>query len=239
MTGMATLTAADLLARATGANPAQPLFTWYDDAIGERVELSGLTFGNWVAKTANLLVDGCGLGAGDTASVSLPPHWQTAAVLIGCWTAGLTVVTDGPADVAFASTGSASAATSAPDRYVLGLAPMGMPMRDAVPDGWLDYIAEVRGHGDRFTPMTPAGPGDPALDAESHTGLLGRAAARAADLRIPPDARVLIDAGVHPDPVDWLLAPLVSRTSVVLCANADRDLLEERARSERAEILLP
>ena len=31
---------------------------------------------------------------------------------------------------------------------------MGLPMRD-VPAGWLDYVVEVRGHGDRFTPAAP------------------------------------------------------------------------------------
>ena len=47
---------------AYAGDPARPLLTWYDDGTGERVELSGATLGNWVAKTANLLVDGCGLG---------------------------------------------------------------------------------------------------------------------------------------------------------------------------------
>src|SRR5215468_371295 len=68
-------------------DPAQPLITWYDDATGDRAELSGATLANWVAKTANLLVDGGGLGPGDRAAVLLPPHWQTAAVLLGCWSA--------------------------------------------------------------------------------------------------------------------------------------------------------
>src|SRR5688500_10788668 len=104
-------TAASLLGRATATDPAQPLLTWYDDGTGERVELSGLTLANWVAKTANLLVDGCGLGAGDTATVLLPPHWQTAAVLLGCWTAGLSV--DSSGDVIFTVSLAASAGRTA------------------------------------------------------------------------------------------------------------------------------
>ena len=55
-----------------------PRLTWYGPD-GERVELSGRGLDNWVAKTANLLVDGLGLGPGDTATVAVPPHWQTAA----------------------------------------------------------------------------------------------------------------------------------------------------------------
>ena len=75
------------------ADPSRPLLTYYDDGTGERTELSGATLDNWVAKTANLLVDGCGLGPGDRAAVLLPPHWQTAAVLLGCWSAGLSLNT--------------------------------------------------------------------------------------------------------------------------------------------------
>src|SRR5687767_15670802 len=90
-----------LAARAAAADPTRPLLTFYDDGTGEWVELSGNTFANWVSKTANLLVDGCGLGPGDTALVAVTPHWQTAAILVGCWAAGLSVESEG--DVAFAS----------------------------------------------------------------------------------------------------------------------------------------
>ena len=38
-------------------NPAGPRITYYDDATGERVELSTATLANWAAKTANLLRD--------------------------------------------------------------------------------------------------------------------------------------------------------------------------------------
>ena len=37
--------------------PTSPLVTYYDLASGERVELSGVTTANWVAKTANFLID--------------------------------------------------------------------------------------------------------------------------------------------------------------------------------------
>src|SRR5919201_780724 len=66
-----------MLAAALAADAARPLLTWYDDANGERVELSGATLANWVAKSANLLVDGSGLAPGDPAGVRLPPHWQS------------------------------------------------------------------------------------------------------------------------------------------------------------------
>src|SRR5690606_33707705 len=50
-------TPADLLSSALAADPGRPLVTFYDDATGERVELSVATFAYWVAKTANLLQD--------------------------------------------------------------------------------------------------------------------------------------------------------------------------------------
>src|SRR5215813_5255739 len=86
--------------------PDQPLITFYDDATGERTELSGATLRNWVAKTANMLVDDLDLRPGQWAAVGLPPHWQTAAVLLGCWTIGLAVTTSpDPAEAAFVAAG--------------------------------------------------------------------------------------------------------------------------------------
>ena len=36
---------------------SEPLITYYDLVSGERTELSGVSFANWVDKTSNLLVD--------------------------------------------------------------------------------------------------------------------------------------------------------------------------------------
>ena len=82
----------DLLRRELAAEPSRPLVTFYDDATGERVELSVKTFDNWVAKTANLLVDGLGVDAGARVALALPLHWQTAVWLYACWAAGLTAL---------------------------------------------------------------------------------------------------------------------------------------------------
>ena len=43
--------------RQVGRYGDKPFLTWYDDHRDERIELSYRTFDNWVAKTANLLVD--------------------------------------------------------------------------------------------------------------------------------------------------------------------------------------
>src|SRR3954453_15267587 len=78
-----TTTIPQALASAVRRHPATPLLTWYDDASGDRTELSGATLDNWVSKTANMFIDGLGLGGGDTVAVLLPPHWQTAAIVLG------------------------------------------------------------------------------------------------------------------------------------------------------------
>lgn len=217
-----------IFAAAVARDPARPLLTWYDDATGERTELSGATLDNWVAKTGNLLVDDVGLAPGDRAAVLLPPHWQTAAVLLGCWAAGGSV-TPGPpepVEVLFAAADriDEAAAWAAGERYALALAPFGAPLRD-VPAGFADYVVDVRAHGDHFTPYPGCGPQD--------ADLCDRARRRAAELGMGPADRVLVDASRHPDPVGWLLAPLVSGATVVLCGNLDRSRLGGRIAVEK------
>src|SRR5688500_1549948 len=95
----------EMFAAATAGDAARPFITYYDDATGERVELSYLTVANWTNKTANLLVDGSGLGPGSTAAVSMPAHWLTSALLLGCWSAGVAIAHEA-ADVDVAFVGS-------------------------------------------------------------------------------------------------------------------------------------
>ncbi|MDT5035732.1 MAG: hypothetical protein QOE03_917 [Micromonosporaceae bacterium] len=256
-------TVAALFAAVVAIDPTRPLLTYYDDATAERTELSGATLDNWVAKTANMLVDGLGLGHGDRATVALPPHWQAAAVLLGCWSAGLSLSladpTDPagsagsaqpagsaesagsarpagsaqPAEVAFVAIDRLADAAGAGDRFVLGLAPMALPLRD-VPAGYTDFVAEVRGHGDRFRPSTPIGGTDPALtDGTDHDRLYAAALDAAERLALSPTDRVLVDAARVDGPLDWLLAPLAAGASIVLCANSDPAALAARQASER------
>jgi uncharacterized protein (TIGR03089 family) len=227
-------TVSELLSRAVAADPTRPLLTWYDDGTGERTELSGATLANWVAKTGNLLVDGLALGPGDRALVLLPPHWQTAAVLLGCWSAGLSVILTSPpdaggdpaADVAFVAAGRAGEVTVG-DRYALALHPLGLPLRE-VPPGYQDFSVEVRGFGDRFA----------GVRVRDQGALCADAARRAAELGLEPGDRVLIDVATHPDPVDWLLAPLAARTSTVLCGHFDPGRLTARVAAERVTRVL-
>ncbi|AGL14656.1 TIGR03089 family protein [Actinoplanes sp. N902-109] len=230
------------LLAAVRRDPTMPLLTWYDDASGDRTELSGATMDNWVSKTANLLTDGAGLDRGDTVAVLLPPHWQTAAILLGSWTAGLTVARTAepqPVNVLFTRPEDVEAvsAWSAGDRYATGLLPLAMPLRQ-VPTGYLDYTIEVRGYGDHFTAYQPLTASDPALGDVTHGDISRTVTARAQELGITSGARVLIDAATFPNPRDWLLAPLFAGATVVLCANLDSSAVDKRAASENVTLVL-
>ncbi|MET0424771.1 MAG: TIGR03089 family protein [Actinoplanes sp.] len=229
-------------AEAVRRDPSTPLLTWYDDATGDRTELSGATLDNWVSKTANLLIDGVALGPGDLVAVLLPPHWQTAAILLGAAAAGMPAATENDLPVAvealFTTPDRADrvAAWGNGEKYATGLLPFAMPLRE-LPPGFVDYVTEVRNFGDFFRGQ-PISPDDEALTDQSHRSVLEYAAERAAQLGIKPGDRVLIDAGTYPDPIDWLFAPLVTGASIVLCGNLDESKTESRAASEKVTVVV-
>jgi uncharacterized protein (TIGR03089 family) len=227
-------------ASAVAADPARPLLTWYDDATGERTELSGATLSNWVSKTANLLTDGCGLATGDVAAVRTPPHWQTFAIYLAVWTAGL-AVTHSPSsspDVAFLMPDADAVAA---DSFAVGLHPFALPVRD-LRAGVADWVSSARVHGDYYTGPSVS-PSAPALVDLPHGGSISQAdlvshgLARASALGLSPGTRVLISIADHPQPVDWLVAPLVAGCSLVAVAHADASTLDARAATERAVIV--
>ena len=115
-----------LIERRTRRAGDRPLITWYDDATGQRIELSWKTFENWVAKTANLLVDELGLEPGDRVATMLDGHWQAPVVLAACWRAGVSVVPAGAGvdgDAAAALLAGAGCAACFVHEDLLGLVP--------------------------------------------------------------------------------------------------------------------
>lgn len=140
-----------LLATALRNDPSGPFLTFYDDATGERVELSLTSLENWVAKTANLLVDEFDLEPDEPVTVDLPPHWQTAVIVLAVGLAGGVVGAGGR--IAFF--GEGNPAPDAEELVGLGLRPLGGGLRTPVP-GVLDYAREVPTHGDRFAAVAPA-----------------------------------------------------------------------------------
>ncbi len=212
------------------ADPASPRITHYDDAAGSRVELSGATLANWAAKTANWLRDELDVQPGDPVAVLLPPHWQTAGVLLGAWWCGATVTTS-PAGAAVALCGidRIGDAAGADEVAALSLDALGMGV-SAPPPGVRDFASEVRVHGDTFTPGGP-GPYDAMV--------LAAARSRATALGLTPGDRLLCttdwDAGV---PGEVLVAVLAADASLVQCTGADPAALAHRCAAERVTATL-
>jgi uncharacterized protein (TIGR03089 family) len=154
----------DVLARQLGRDPGRPLVTFYDEATGERVELSVTTYANWVAKTASLLVEEHDLERGQRLCVDLPAHWLTPVFLGAAWTVGLTVVgsDDGADAVVCGPAGLERWAERAGDLPVLAcsLLPLGVRFADPLPAGVHDVGVEVWSQPDAFTPWDPPVAGD-------------------------------------------------------------------------------
>lgn len=239
-------TPADLLRSALAADPGRPLVTFYDDATGERVELSVATFANWVAKTANLLQGDLAAGPGDRVALLLPAHWQTAVWLLACSSVGAVADVAGnpaAADVVVSGPDTLEAARACSgERVALALRPLGGRFPQP-PDGFLDYAVEVPGQGDRFAPFAPVDPEEPALIVAGAelTGaeVVERARADAPALDLTgPGSRLL--SGLPYDTWEGLsaglYAPLAVGGSVVLCrhlARLDEEALAKRMEAER------
>ena len=222
---LAQVSPAGLLSRELRRDGSRPLVTWYDDATGERVELSVATAANWAAKVAGLLVDEWEIGPGHAVGVALPVHWETVVVLLGIWSAGAAAVLDGAGSVTFTTRESAQTAGT---QIVLGLAPLGG-----------DFGQLVATQPDVFVPPIPVNPTKPALvvagHAWSHAQLVEAAADAARAHGLDAHSRVLSTMAFDgADGLDAsLLAPLAAGGSVVLVSNADGARLADRCASER------
>lgn len=215
--------------------PAAPLFTYYDDADGTRVELSALTLANWAAKTANFLRDEAGLDPGALVAVLAPPHWQTVAALLGAWWAGaeVTLHADPAAEFAFVSAQQAPQITNGTETAVLSLDAFGLAARE-LPVGTFDFAESVRGHGDQFR---PAGAGA-ALSGWTVDETSFAASESARRQGISSGDRVLSSASwLSPQELaDGLLAVVAPGASLVYVANPDPSLAAKRNAAERITI---
>ncbi|KIF74715.1 acyl-CoA synthetase [Streptomyces sp. 150FB] len=238
-------TPADLLRSALTTDPARPLVTFYDDATGERVELSVATFANWVYKTANLLQGDLAAEPGDRLALLLPAHWQSAVWLLACSSVGVAVEIGGDpaeADLVVSGPDTLEAARACRgERVALALRPLGGRFPQA-PAGFADYAVEVPGQGDRFAPFAPVDPEATALTVGgtelTAAQVVERAAVDAGKRGLAAGSRLL--SGLPYDTWDGLsaglFAPLVAGASVVLCRNLGQlsaEGLAKRVESER------
>ncbi len=246
LTALTTLSGA-ILDPMLRADPVGPRITYYDDATGERIELSAVTLANWAAKTGNLLRDELGTGPASRIAILLPAHWQTAAVLFGVWWIGAEAVlpeTEGAsadiaADIALCTAerlDEADTAVSGGEVAVLSLDPFGRPAPD-LPIGVTDYATAVRVHGDQIVPERRPGP---ALAGRSVDEVLAACETSAATRGLTSSDRVLSTASwTGPDKlVDGLLAIMAVGASLVQVANPDPAALQRRIETEKVTRVL-
>lgn len=232
---------------------AGDLITYFDDATGERFGLTAGALGGWTAATAALLTEGCGLGRGASAAVLLPPHWQSAAVLLGAWSAGFELsirewATAGlrpagdPLDVTFVERRRIGnwldEVPAGRHQFVLGLDPHGAATAE-VPEGYQDYTTALRPYLGVHPPHHAVDEHRAAVtDGTTYREYAEVASAVARQHDIGPGDRVLIDAAEQEQPLIWLLAPMSVGASIVLCAHLDPSRLDERIANERVTKVL-
>ncbi len=129
------------LRRRLDTSPSQPFFTHYEEQA--RIELSAVTFANWVDKTANMLEDLI-VDPGDVVQLDLarshPGHWVTMVWMAACWQRGCTVALDEHPDAALVVTGP-EAVSYGRMTVACSLHPLGVGF-PTPPAGCVDY-AEV------------------------------------------------------------------------------------------------
>ena len=230
-----------VLARQLGTGPGAPLVTFYDEATGERVELSATTYANWVAKTASLLAEEHDLERGQRLAVDLPAHWLGPVFLGAAWTVGLAVV--GPDDEADAVVCGPESldrwAERAGDLPVLAcsLRPLGVRFADPVPPGVHDVGIEIWGQPDAFTPWDPPTPEDAAYPGVTQEELWRSAAAGSL---LTDGGRLLSEANpASPPGLASLTEPLARGGSLVLVVHSGPERLAATYVAERATARFP
>jgi uncharacterized protein (TIGR03089 family) len=236
--------------RLTGRYGDKPFITWYDDHRDERVELSYKTFGNWVAKTANLLVDELGTEPGDRVGLVLADHWQTPIVLAACWRAGARVVVIDPASPDQPTTDLvaafvreeylpfAEAALGGTTVVALTADLLGRSQRDL--GKALSFSRLVPSMGDEFD-GGPDPDGDALTaggEAATMAGLREQAAALAGRTGLGDTDRLLSGRPLLTvgGAVAGLLAPFLSGAGVVLSAGLDPARFWKRVADERVTV---
>ncbi|MDN5727313.1 MAG: hypothetical protein L0G99_15505, partial [Propionibacteriales bacterium] len=149
---------------------ARPLLITYD-AAGNRTERAPTTYGNWIAKCANLISFGIDAGTGDTIALPLlehhAGHWMSLVWAGACWISGVEIILrpDGR-EVANVSGPELDFFDSTASRYACSLHPLGFGFTMPLPDGVNDWSDDVRGEGDLYAGESPT-PDDLAWEGQT------------------------------------------------------------------------
>lgn len=135
----------------------RPFLTWYSKS-GERVELSGRVFDNWVAKSANLLHEEFDLAPGAVVATDLPGHWKSAALALAIWHLGAELrcvepgTNPGDVDIFITADTTTLAVNGTVEVLAVPLPSLAMAYDGELPVGATDYASEVRSYADSFSP---------------------------------------------------------------------------------------
>ena len=215
------------LRRRLDALPSQPFYTHYEGDT--RIELSAVTFANWVDKTCNMLED-MGVDAGEVVQLDLarshPGHWVTMVWVAACWQRGCTVTLDPDPAAVLIVTGPGASATSTMT-VACSLHPLGVGF-DVVPKGCTDY-AEVLSQPDDHVAEALV-PTDVAVAPDVTFQQLREVAPR-------PERLLTQDPSAGWDSIrDLLVAPLLGGGSSVVVVGADEDTASRIRTQERVEL---
>ena len=238
-----TRTFAELLDEQLASSPGRPLVTFYDDSTGERVELSVVTYANWVAKTASLLQDELGLEHGSRLLVDLPTHWLAPVWLGAAWSLGLVVLPPGgpgaPDGVVCGPAGvERYSASSGGPVVALSLLPMATRFPTELPEGVVDYGLAVWGQPDAFAAYDPVLRDD--LAWADGSGEFTQAEVTGVALGVDePVTRLLTDrTPVSREGLAAFVEPLRSGGGTVWVASPRPGGWDERAAAEHATAVL-
>lgn len=218
---------AEMLTALRTAGPSNPRLIWYGPGV-ERIELSGRVLDNWVAKSANFLVDFLDVECGDTLALDLPEHWRTVVLCLAGLSTGATVRL-GPPE-------AGEAVIAVRPRYadhdgaVAALTLAGLAMRHdgELPPGVLDYNAEARGCADAFTAFDEPDASQPAITDGDRSATFDELAAAAGTA-----ARTLRAAGTATTTgLAEVLATLAAGGCVTLVHDSRAGEISQIARAE-------
>jgi uncharacterized protein (TIGR03089 family) len=208
--------------------PGRPFVTYYDIATGERTELSGTTTANWVAKTANLLVDELDAETGTRVEVALPTHWLRTVWILATWAAGGTLV-EAEGDVFVAGPDTVEHPSPARHRVASALLPFATPFQTA-PRGVVDLGAVLPGQPDAFFPFDEPTDDVRAVDLVDLALTYGELTTGAQ----PSSSRSLLTPGTLARDVIATLAAVLGGGSIVLVRGASPADVDRLAGQEQA-----
>lgn len=221
----------ELLTRWSGlqpGGPGRPFVTYYDLATGERTELSGTTTANWVAKTANLLVDELDAGPATRVEVALPTHWLRIVWILATWAVGGTL-TDTNGDILVTGPDTVEQPSPARHRVASALLPFATPF-PTPPVGVIDLGLVLPGQPDAFVPFEAPTDDVLAVDVVDLALTYGELQAAAP----PSSGRLLLTPGTLERDVTTTLAAAVGGGSIVLVRGGSPADVDRLAGQEQA-----